>query len=106
LSRELNFNIMFSQRGVISLAHSEHELEINRRWANATRMSGVDSQILESRVLQSTFHAALVYRKLLWQPITVNGFDARRARIRVSPNAADSPSAEDQNSPFWRQRAT
>jgi sarcosine oxidase subunit beta len=48
LSRELNFNIMFSQRGVISLAHSEHELEINRRWANATRMSGVDSQILSA----------------------------------------------------------
>lgn len=46
LSRELNFNIMLSQRGVISLAHSEHELEINRRWANATRMSGVDSEIL------------------------------------------------------------
>lgn len=46
LSRELNFNIMLSQRGVLSLAHSEHELEINRRWANATRMSGVDSEIL------------------------------------------------------------
>jgi len=46
LSRELNFNIMFSQRGVLALAHSEHELEINRRWANATLMSGVDSEIL------------------------------------------------------------
>lgn len=46
LSRELNFNIMLSQRGVLSLAHSEHELEINRRWANATRMSGIDSEIL------------------------------------------------------------
>jgi sarcosine oxidase, subunit beta len=46
LSRELNFNIMLSQRGVLSLAHSEHELEMNRRWANATFMSGVDSEIL------------------------------------------------------------
>lgn len=46
LSRELNFNVMLSQRGVISLAHSEHELEINRRWANAIRMNGVDSDIL------------------------------------------------------------
>ena len=46
LSRELNFNIMLSQRGCLSLAHSEHELEINRRWANATLMSGVDSEIL------------------------------------------------------------
>nr|WP_298718996.1 sarcosine oxidase subunit beta family protein [uncultured Steroidobacter sp.] len=48
LSRELNFNIMLSQRGVLSLAHSEHELEINRRWANATLMSGVDSEILSA----------------------------------------------------------
>lgn len=46
LGRELNFNIMLSQRGVINLAHSEHDLEIIRRWANAIRMNGVDSQVL------------------------------------------------------------
>lgn len=46
LSRELNFNIMLSQRGVMVLAHSEHELEINRRWANAIRMNNVDSEML------------------------------------------------------------
>lgn len=53
LSQELNFNIMLSQRGIISLAHSEHELEINRRWANATRMSGVDSEILTSSEIKA-----------------------------------------------------
>src|ERR1700761_380904 len=46
LGRELNFNVMLSQRGLISLAHSEHELETNRRWANAIRMNGVDSEVL------------------------------------------------------------
>ena len=46
LARELNFNVMLSQRGQIALAHSEHELEINRRWANAIRMGGVDCEIL------------------------------------------------------------
>jgi sarcosine oxidase subunit beta len=46
LGQELNFNIMLSQRGQIALAHSEHELEINRRWANAVQMNGVDAQIL------------------------------------------------------------
>jgi sarcosine oxidase subunit beta len=35
LSSELNFNVMLSQRGVINLAHSTHDLEIQRRWANA-----------------------------------------------------------------------
>jgi sarcosine oxidase, subunit beta len=46
LSAELNFNVMLSQRGQIVLAHSQHELEINRRWANAVRMNGVDSEIV------------------------------------------------------------
>jgi len=46
LSRELNFNVMLSQRGLIALAHSEHELEMNRRWANAIRMNRVDAEIL------------------------------------------------------------
>jgi sarcosine oxidase subunit beta len=46
LGAELNFNVMLSQRGVVNLAHSEHELEMIRRWCNAIRMSGVDSEML------------------------------------------------------------
>jgi len=46
LGRELNFNVMLSQRGLIQLAHSEHELETVRRWCNAIRMNGVDSDML------------------------------------------------------------
>jgi sarcosine oxidase subunit beta len=46
LGAELNFNIMLSQRGLVQLAHSEHELEIVRRWCNAIRMNGVDSEML------------------------------------------------------------
>ena len=46
LGRELNFNIMMSQRGVLTLAHSHHELELLRRWANAIRINGVDSELL------------------------------------------------------------
>jgi sarcosine oxidase, subunit beta len=46
LASELNFNVMLSQRGVLNLAHSEHELEVIRRWANAIRMNGIDSEIL------------------------------------------------------------
>ncbi len=46
LSRELNFNLMFSQRGVLGLAHNQHDLrELNRR-VNAIRLNGVDSEIL------------------------------------------------------------
>ena len=49
LGAELNFNIMLSQRGLLQLAHSEHELEIVRRWCNAIRMNGVDSEMLSPR---------------------------------------------------------
>ena len=46
LSAELNFNLMLSQRGLVSLAHSEHELETTRRWCNAIRMNRIDSKML------------------------------------------------------------
>jgi sarcosine oxidase, subunit beta len=46
LSRELNFNVMLSQRGVLTLAHSEHELEGLRRWANAIRINDIDSELV------------------------------------------------------------
>ena len=46
LSQELNFNVMFSQRGVLNLAHNQHDLrEISRR-INAIRLNGVDSEFL------------------------------------------------------------
>jgi sarcosine oxidase subunit beta len=46
LSGELNFNVMLSQRGNLELAHSLEELEMNRRWANAMALNGVDSRML------------------------------------------------------------
>jgi sarcosine oxidase subunit beta len=46
LGRELNFNVMLSQRGVLNLAHSEHDMELQRRWCNAIRMNGIDSEML------------------------------------------------------------
>lgn len=46
LSRELNFNLMFSRRGHLTLAHSEHELEIMRRTLNAIQLNGIDADEL------------------------------------------------------------
>lgn len=46
LGRELNFNVMFRQGGVVNLAFSRHELETMRRWANAIQVNGVDSELL------------------------------------------------------------
>jgi sarcosine oxidase, subunit beta len=52
LSRELNFNIMLSQRGLIVLAHSRHDLETMSRWANAMRMNGLDADLLSREQVQ------------------------------------------------------
>jgi sarcosine oxidase subunit beta len=46
LSEELNFNVMLSQRGIITLAHSHHDLDALRRWANAIQVNEVDSLVL------------------------------------------------------------
>ena len=46
LSRELNFNIMLSQRGVLNLAHNEHDLKEMSRRVRAIRGNGIDSDIL------------------------------------------------------------
>jgi sarcosine oxidase subunit beta len=48
LGSELNFNVMLSQRGMLTLAHSHHELEMLRRWANAIQVNGIDSELMSA----------------------------------------------------------
>ncbi|MEQ9333514.1 sarcosine oxidase subunit beta family protein [Thalassobaculum sp.] len=47
LSRELNYNVMFSQRGVLNLAHSDGQMDAYARRGNAMRLNGVDSELLD-----------------------------------------------------------
>ncbi|HXZ17871.1 MAG TPA: FAD-dependent oxidoreductase, partial [Roseiarcus sp.] len=44
LSRELNFNVMLSQRGILNVSHTPAQLEIAARLANAMRLNGVDAE--------------------------------------------------------------
>ncbi len=46
LSQELNFNVMFSQRGVMNLGHSLQDMRDIYRRSNANRLNGIDSEIL------------------------------------------------------------
>ncbi|HIM47180.1 MAG TPA: sarcosine oxidase subunit beta family protein, partial [Alphaproteobacteria bacterium] len=46
LSQDLNFNIMLSQRGLISLAHNQHDMREMKRRVNAIRLNGIDSEML------------------------------------------------------------
>ena len=46
LSRELNFNVMFSQRGVLNLVHSDPQVDAFMRRGNAMRLNGIDAEFL------------------------------------------------------------
>lgn len=46
LSQELNYNVMFSQRGILMLAHGHHDEQIFRRHVYANRLNGIDNEWL------------------------------------------------------------
>ncbi len=46
LSRELNFNLLFSQRGIVNVVHTRHEYESLSRRIHAIRLNGIDSEML------------------------------------------------------------
>ncbi|MCF8481691.1 MAG: sarcosine oxidase subunit beta family protein [Rhodospirillum sp.] len=53
LSRELNFNVMFSQRGVLNLAHSLHDVRDAHRRIRANDLNGIDAEWLDPTKLAS-----------------------------------------------------
>jgi sarcosine oxidase subunit beta len=46
LSQELNYNVMFSPRGVMMLAHTVHDEQTSKRHVHANRANGVDNEWL------------------------------------------------------------
>ena len=46
LSQVLNYNVMFSPRGVLMLAHTVHDVQIAKRHIHANRCNGVDNEWL------------------------------------------------------------
>ena len=47
LSQELDYNVMFSPRGVMMLAHTVHDIQVFKRHVHANRCNGVDNEWLE-----------------------------------------------------------
>jgi sarcosine oxidase subunit beta len=46
LSQDLNYNVMYSPRGVMMLAHSVHDTQVLKRHIHANRLNGVDNEWL------------------------------------------------------------
>jgi len=72
LSQDLNYNVMFSQRGLVSLAHSQHEMQALRRRVYAIKLNGIDSEFLTPAELKE------------WCPIIHVGRDARYPIVGAS----------------------
>jgi sarcosine oxidase subunit beta len=72
LSQDLNYNVMFSQRGLVSLAHSQHEMQALRRRVYAIKLNGIDSEFLTPAQLKE------------WCPIIHIGPEARYPIVGAS----------------------
>ncbi|MHA7882802.1 sarcosine oxidase subunit beta [Nitratireductor rhodophyticola] len=46
LSQDLNYNVMYSPRGVMMLAHNVHDVQVFKRHIHANRLNGVDNEWL------------------------------------------------------------
>lgn len=46
LSEELNYNTMYSPRGVMMLAHTIHDIQVFKRHVHANRLAGIDNEWL------------------------------------------------------------
>ncbi len=48
LAQDLNYNVMFSQRGVLNLGHTLQDMRDIARRVNANRLNGVDGELLDA----------------------------------------------------------
>jgi sarcosine oxidase subunit beta len=48
LSAELNYNVMYSPRGVMMLAHTVHDVQVMKRHVYANRLNGIDNEWLSA----------------------------------------------------------
>ena len=51
LSQDLNYNVMFSQRGVYNLGHSLQDMRDIERRVNANRLNGIDAEVVSTAEL-------------------------------------------------------
>ncbi len=52
LSQDLNYNVMFSQRGVLNLGHTLQDMRDIQRRVNANRLNGIDGEVLDTKQVQ------------------------------------------------------
>ena len=58
MSQDLNFNVMYSPRGIINLAHSDAQMNAYSRRGNSMRLNGIDAQLLYREDIKKIIHFA------------------------------------------------
>jgi sarcosine oxidase, subunit beta len=68
LTQELNYNVMFSPRGVMMLAHTHHDVQSAKRHIHSNRLNGVDNEWLTPEQAQA-FCPPLSLRPAMRYPV-------------------------------------
>ena len=63
LSTELNYNVMFSQRGVLNLGHTLQDMRDIERRVSANRLNGIDGEVLDACGCQKDRAAYRYYKR-------------------------------------------
>jgi len=86
LEQDFNYNAMVSQRGILNLIHSDGQRDAFARRANSMRLSGADSELLDTAGIKKMCpfldfdNARFPIQGALWQP---RGGTVRAAGVRA-----------------------
>ena len=124
LSAELNFNVMFSPRGVLNLGHTLQDMRDIERRVNANRLNGIDGEVVTparvkklAPLLDVSATARYPVLGASWQPrggvarhdAVAWGYGARRRCPRRGPAAANRghghPASQRRTWRAWRPAA-
>ncbi|MFM9861694.1 sarcosine oxidase subunit beta family protein [Pseudoxanthobacter sp. M-2] len=81
LSQALNYNVMYSPRGVLMLAHNIHDIQSFKRHVHANRLNGVDNEWLTPEEIQAFVPALNVFGKVRY-PILGGALQRRGGTAR------------------------
>jgi sarcosine oxidase subunit beta len=68
LASELNYNVMYSPRGVMMLAHNTHDVQVLKRHVHSNRLNGIDNEWLTPEAAKA-FCPALNIEKNIRYPV-------------------------------------
>ena len=111
LSAELDFNLLFSQCGHLTLAHSDRAMFVMANRAEVNRLHGIDSRLVDAAEVKRLCPAA---ERLRGRHVSDHGravppagrdHPPRRGRLGVSRAAPTAPASRSTPTPRCRVRA-